>query len=109
MAEQNNYQPSAFWFGFSLGTIATGLSLYFLGTKKGREKLKKIMDLTENLEENALVLFQELEEHIESANEPGDTSEKGSTLMSVLSRMKNLAPHEAAKDTKRFFVKETKK
>lgn len=58
------------------------------------------MDMTENLEENAFSLFQELEEHVGE-----ETSEKTGGIESVMHRMKNLG-HETEKTTKRFFTKE---
>lgn len=99
MAAQSNHSPSTFWFGFALGTMATGLSLYLFGTKKGRATLKKVMDMTENLEENAFSLFQELEEHVVVP------TEKAGGIESVMHRMKNLG-HETEKTAKRFFTKE---
>jgi len=106
MAAQSNHSPSTFWFGFALGTMATGLSLYLFGTKKGRTTLKKIMELTENLEENAFSLFQELEEHVMPSKDEGVAlSEKTGGIESVMHRMKNLG-HETEKTAKRFFTKE---
>ena len=45
MKKINNQHPSNFWFGFSLGTIAAVSAGYLLGTKKGREFLKKLMPI----------------------------------------------------------------
>jgi len=54
MTNQNNssHKASNFWFGFSLGLIAAASASYFLGTKKGREKLTKLIELSEDLPEN---------------------------------------------------------
>ncbi len=106
MADQSKYQPSAFWFGFTMGTIATGLSVFFLGTKKGRTTLKKVMDMTENLEENAISLFQELEEKLEpvGSGKSSSSEKKAGTLDTIMHRIKNFAPEN--KQEKRFFTKE---
>ena len=107
MAEQNNYQPSAFWFGFAMGTITLGIGAFLFGTKKGRSTVKKMLDLTDNLEENAILLFQELEEHFESTpiDKTKEVEKKEGTLDSIMHRMKHLSP-DAEKQGKRFFTKE---
>lgn len=97
----NNYKPSAFWFGFALGTMVTGASVFLFGTKKGRSTMKKVMELTENLEENAISLFQELEERLETKTP--ETKSPG-TLDTVINRMKHLVPE--TKSDKKFFTKE---
>lgn len=42
---------SHFWSGFTLGAVLGVAGVYLFGTKKGRKKLQKVLELTENLEE----------------------------------------------------------
>ncbi len=49
MKNQSNHQPTNFWFGFSIGTVAALGACYLLGTKKGRETLKKLITMSEEL------------------------------------------------------------
>lgn len=120
MENQNN-KLSTFWLGFLLGSIAAGASAYLFGTKKGRETLKKILKLAENLEENLLVIGEELEEEL---GETGKDLKK--TLMELpvkmnkendikknvlggldglLNKISQLSPNQE-KQGKKFFIKE---
>ncbi len=62
MTEQNNHPSNGFWFGFALGTMATGVSLFLFGTKRGRKTVEQMLNLSENFEENALLILEELQE-----------------------------------------------
>lgn len=52
--KNNNDQHTNFWFGFAVGTIAAAAGSYLLGTKDGRNTVKKLLVLSENLEENLI-------------------------------------------------------
>ncbi len=64
MPNQNNHRASNLWLGFLFGAATATTLAFFLGTKKGREMLKKLLDVSENLEENILILGEELEEMV---------------------------------------------
>lgn len=102
MSSQNNSKTSNFWFGFSLGIISMSALIYLFGTEKGRKNLKKILDLTENLEETINLLGEELT----GTNIFND--DKKATLGSLLDKMKVLSPLLEKKQVKKFFVKEGK-
>ncbi len=53
--KNQNKQPSAtnFWFGFAAGSLGATAATYLLGTKRGRETLKKCITMAERLEENS--------------------------------------------------------
>jgi len=51
MKNQSNHSPSNFWFGFSIGAVAAVAASYLLGTKKGRETLKKVIAMSEQFPE----------------------------------------------------------
>jgi len=109
MASQNNSKTSNFWFGFSLGIISMSALIYLFGTEKGRKNLKKILDLTENLEETINLLGEELTGTTIFNDDKKDSSKKNtSTIGSLLDKMKVLSPLLEKKQVKKFFVKEGK-
>lgn len=59
--KNQNKPPSNFWFGFSLGIIAAVIAGYLVGTKKGRELLKKIVDISEHFPDKLPELITEIE------------------------------------------------
>ncbi len=81
MPNQNklSHQASAVWFGFALGATLAGLSAYFLGTKKGRETLQKLLDVSEDFEGNMRELFKDWE---------SKTNEERPSLHHILDKMK---------------------
>lgn len=92
MQDQNKLPYSNFWLGFSLGAITLGIAGYLLGTKNGRTLLKKLLELSENLEENILLLGEELEENFVEKSQLGQpqkpSQETHSTLHDVLEKIK---------------------
>lgn len=116
MEKQNSHRLSNLWFGFILGSGLTAVFAYFLGTKSGRKSLKKILELSENLEENLILIGEELEDNLinkkdniieelkEFTNPENET--KHHTLDNILSKIKSLAPDK--EKTKKFFIKENK-
>lgn len=74
---QNEHKSANLWLGFALGSVTVGLLSYFFGTKKGRENLKKLIELTENLGENIEKIAEEVEKlmiektHEEMKDKPG--------------------------------------
>ena len=45
--------PTNFWFGFAIGSISAVAIAYLLATRQGRETLKKLISLSENLGERS--------------------------------------------------------
>jgi GTPase SAR1 family protein len=112
MQNPSEQKLNNFWLGFAFGTITAGGAAYLLGTKQGREILKKILELSENWEENFLEIMEELGEEIgdkgsEIINEVKKlpTQKNHSSLDSLLNKMRHLTPSDNKKE-KRFFVKE---
>lgn len=115
MKSPNNH-PTNFWFGFAVGTVSTVIAAYFLGTKKGREHLKKIMDLSENIEELSPTLISEAQNLIGSyivpsdkdisAEGPKESPVKTHTLDTLLDKIKNST--QSGKYVKKFFAKSGK-
>lgn len=107
---QSKHPPASnFWFGFSLGIVATGAFVYLFATENGRKNLKKILDLTENLEGTINDLSEELTGNPLFNNEQIDNGKKSSeTIHSLLSKIKDMSPLFEKKQVKKFFVKEGK-
>lgn len=47
---ENKKKIENFWFGFSLGVLLGGVSLFLLGTKSGRELLRRLLHSAEEME-----------------------------------------------------------
>lgn len=68
--EVDDHKRSSFWFGFALGVSTASSAIFFLGTKKGRETLKRVLELSEGLDD---VLFDKLKElGVETLKEVND-------------------------------------
>jgi gas vesicle protein len=119
MESQNQHKLSSFWFGFLLGGAITGSTAFFLGTKQGRKTLKKLLEMTEDMEgtlqtffeeygneirEKGAELFDEVKKIPKNLNPISSTS---STIHGILDKIKILSP-STQKKVKRFFVKEGK-
>lgn len=91
MPGQNHSKNSNLWLGFAFGAIAATTIAFLLGTKKGRQILKKLLELSENLEENALAIAEEIEEAIiEKADKLPESKQDKPVLGTLLDKMKSL-------------------
>ena len=89
--DQNHNKTSNLWLGFAFGAVSVATLAFFLGTKKGRIMLKKILELSEDLEENALVIAEQIEEAIlDKAEVINEIKQERPTLGNVLEKMKVL-------------------
>jgi len=116
----DKHHKSNFWMGFAFGSVMAGLSIYAFGTKKGREQLKKILELTENMGEDfdgVLDLLRQefkdkdLADGIQKISESFEKhlspeTKKSFNLSSVINKIKNLNSSHKQKSVKKFFVKE---
>ena len=100
MADQNNPHPATgFWFGFALGTLSLGGGLLLFGTKKGRKMVQQLLEFTENFEENAFTVLEQVQEKAEEFAplikeeflKPQPPPPK-SGIGGLLSRIKSLSP-----------------
>lgn len=82
MEKKNEHQVSNFWFGFLLGTLFVLIGGFFLGTKKGREHLKKILEVTDNLEEKIDLLMKEI-------NNFEEKEKNSESIPSIINKIKN--------------------
>jgi len=99
VASQNQIKPSlnvnnnfnSLWVGFAFGAVTASALVFLLGTKKGRDLLKKILDVTDNLQENALFIAEQIEEaFIEKEKNPTIHKEAKPVLGNLLDKMKLL-------------------
>lgn len=101
-------QQSNFWFGFALGATAGLSALFMLGTEKGRDRLKKLIKVSENLEEHLADIMDDVKEKgheiEERVVEPALQKAESSGIQSVIDKIKSFS--ESNKDVKKFFVKE---
>lgn len=89
--DQNHNNFSNLWLGFAVGVITTTTLAFLFGTQKGRRILKKLLELSENLEENALAIAEELEETIaEKVDKFAETEQHKPILGTLLDKMKTL-------------------
>ena len=107
--ESRNKSASTFWFGFALGTSVAVGAAFLLGTKKGRQTLQKVLDMSENLEENIMSIMEEIEERIVDEDvtpqlEENKPKQSHSSIHSLLNKIKFLSPGSSKE--KKFFVKD---
>ena len=104
--KNNSGAPSNFWFGFALGTIAATAGSYLFGTKNGRDTIEKILDFSENLEENLQLLNAELKKELKLPEHKINITEEkkhieeavmqvkeSKPLGSILEKIHSLTPH----------------
>ena len=90
----NDHKISNLWIGFGLGASLTLLISFFLGTKKGREMLKKILEVSENLEQDLLKMAEEIEGTFQQSVQPKNHTNvpKKPLMGNLLDKMKTLIP-----------------
>lgn len=83
----------SFWSGLSLGVIVGASGLALLGTKKGRELTKKLLDVTDNFEETAGNFINDMEHEIENYEGIGAAKKAGFTAIeSLLDKIQSIMP-----------------
>lgn len=116
--DPNPHKVSNFWFGFAVGASLTSAAAFLLGTKKGRKFLKQTLDLSEDLQENLLLLGEEFAENLADKREevekelktlPKHIDETVTHIRkehrgfdAILNKIRTLSP----KPVKKFFAKE---
>ncbi len=92
MAKANKHEITNFWSGFALGAGALTLISFLLGTKKGREFLKKALDVSENLDEHLKELLEEKGEEgfVETIKEKIQEIPNATGLGNIIDKIKSL-------------------
>jgi len=118
----NNHPPSNFWTGFAFGSILIGVLLYSFGTKKGRQQVKNLIALAENLGEDLDEILDALKAEFKDSSSQNNLKKiaesfehhlnpeikKTFRLSSIINKIKTLAPAQRQKQVKKFFVKDGK-
>jgi len=89
MTNNNSTPEGNFWFAFALGSTLVAATVFLLGTRKGRDALRKIIDRAENLDNDSFA--KELIKGIEklaSANQ--NKEERSSSSINVSSLLKKI-------------------
>lgn len=110
--EKDTRSGGNYWSGFFIGAVF-GLGIFFLlGTKKGREILKRALELSQEIEEKVSDIADELEERGQEGKKSSKKIEKetstsaGDNLNSVLKKIKSAMPSKD--EVKKYFVKDGK-
>lgn len=99
MATNNStYQSGGnIWFGVAVGMLLGGGGLYLLGTKNGRDMLKKIIALAEDMELSLADVLSNIEEVFENENpvisrKDDSVITHSDSLNTVLDKIKDVFP-----------------
>lgn len=85
----------SFWSGLSLGVIVGASGLALFGTKKGRELVHKVLDVTDNFEETASGFINDMEHEIDSHETLGAAKKAGFTAIeSLLDKIQSIMPEK---------------
>ncbi|MBI4004506.1 YtxH domain-containing protein [Candidatus Roizmanbacteria bacterium] len=117
MRNQHN-TPTNFWFGFAVGSMSAMITTYLLATKQGRETLKKLIELSENLGERSPEFVSLLQNVAASLRNRGDRQTEAppslpsasqpqstySSLSSVLDKIRGAT--QGTPSVKKFFTKD---
>lgn len=89
---KNKHEITDFWSGFALGATALALISFLLGTKKGREFLKKALDITENVDDYVKHFIEEkgADEFVETIKEKVQEFPNATGLGNVIDKIKTL-------------------
>lgn len=105
MVKNNTQDQNSFWNGLMLGSIVGSSVLYFFGTKKGREKLRNILDAVDDLDD---VILEELDLGKEASMKKNkdEHEEVTSNIHAVLDKIQSSLP--TRKEIQKYFVKDGK-
>jgi hypothetical protein len=70
MKSNPGHQPTNFWFGFALGSLSAAAAAYLFGTKQGRQQLKKLVELSEQVGDNSPDIVSSVKEIMQSFSDP---------------------------------------
>lgn len=104
MTKTNSPHGTNFWFGFALGISGASALAYLLGTQKGRETAKKVLDYAENCQDGSdiyLDIVQMLNKYVKQGKVPEMIEEAGSVaknLDTLIEKVKHITDHKTAKD-----------
>lgn len=105
MTKTNNAtHGSNFWFGFALGISGATALAYFLGTQKGRDTAKKVLEYAEKCEDGSdvyLDIVQILNKFAKQGKVPEIIEEAGSVaqnLDTIIEKVKHITDKTSEKE-----------
>lgn len=87
---------SNFWSGLSLGVIFGASSLFLLGTKKGRQYVKNLVNTMENLDEVGEGIIEELKEHVDELQTSVHKSNAVDNIETVIEKIRSVLPEKSS-------------
>ena len=117
---EHQHPNTNFWFGFALGSITLSGLAFLMGTKKGREKLKQLVDYADTIQDMPEELFNlipAVKDILKGSENSGEASSSSKTnhhdhsipekitqsLESVIEKVKHSS--EEKKEGKKYFIK----
>jgi hemerythrin len=94
-------EEQRFWSGYALGAFSAGIAAYAFGTKTGRTKVKKLIEIIESHKDPSQIadsLSEILPDVLKSTVSENDTD-----IHHVISKMKNISSEETK--SKKFITK----
>lgn len=92
MTNQNERKLSNFWIGFSVGVASAVGFGFLLGTKNGRDTVKKVLKFSENIEENLESLITKIDKQ-KGKKDGKKSSFPLENIEEILSKIKQVTNH----------------
>ena len=101
MTQIDPTSQNGFMTGFVTGTVLSGLGLYLLGTKQGRQILTELIKLAEDLEKN-----QQSVNHKNKDSKTTLIAEQTKTIKTVLDKLQTIIPDK--EKIEKYFARDGK-
>jgi hypothetical protein len=101
---QSREKRKNFWSGYALGAVTASMVAYAFGTRKGREKVRKAIDVVDSYGDVSLFADEMLDvlQSVLSESAGDDKSRDKVDINDVISKIKSIA--KDGKKNKKFFV-----
>lgn len=101
MTKVDSTSQNGFMTGFVTGTVLSGIGLYLLGTKQGRQILTELIKLAEELEKN-----QQPSNHKNKEAKTTLIAEQTKTIKTVLDKLQTIIPDK--EKIEKYFARDGK-
>ncbi|OGK19644.1 hypothetical protein A3D80_01135 [Candidatus Roizmanbacteria bacterium RIFCSPHIGHO2_02_FULL_40_13b] len=91
---KNSPHHQSFWSGLSLGVIVGGSALALFGTKKGREVVHKLLDISENFEDVASDFIGNVEDELKEQVGPAIQTRGVTAIESLMDKIQSVLPEK---------------
>lgn len=100
--DKDEKNGNGFWFGMMLGSVVGTAGLYLLGTTKGRNKLRDVLDTFESLDTN---IIEDVKRAI-AEKDDHHAKKVVSDIHSILDKIESSLPTK--REIQKYFVKDGK-